>query len=222
MRNSVAAGRVLSILFSVAALPALAQSPFDAVFAIMTQDAGPDSPGCRGCHVGPQESPPAPWWGDTQEDVLASIEASGLVVGGRMSYFGYRLQQGEMPLGGRPWSSDEIDILNSWLITYETPADPFDAVFAIMTQDAGPGSPGCRGCHIGPQESPPAPWWGDTQQDVRASIEASGLVVGGRMSYLAFRLEGGGMPLGGRQWSGDEISILNNWLITYETSGEAN
>src|SRR5262245_11973501 len=114
MRDSVAAGRVLSILFFAAALPALAQSPFDAVFAIMTQDAGPDSPGCRGCHVGPQESPPAPWWGDTQQDVLASIEASGLVIGGRMSYLGYRLQQGEMPLGGRPWNSDEIDILNSW------------------------------------------------------------------------------------------------------------
>ncbi len=87
MGKSVSAGCVLSLLFLAGARPAQAQgSPFDDVFAIMTQDNGPDSPGCRGCHVGPQEAPPAPWWGDIQADVLASIELSGLVIGGRMSF----------------------------------------------------------------------------------------------------------------------------------------
>ncbi len=120
MGKLVSAGCVLSIFFLAAARPAQAQSnPFDDVFAIMTQDHELDSPGCRGCHVGPDEAPPAPWWGDTQEDVLASIEASGLVIGGRMSFLAYRLQQGEMPLFGRPWTPDELNILDTWLVTYE-------------------------------------------------------------------------------------------------------
>src|SRR5262245_25761901 len=99
------------VVFASSAASAQVPPEFDAVFAIMTRDAAADSMGCRGCHVGPAEAPPAPYWGDTAVDVLASLEASGVLLGGRMSFFAYRLQQAEMPLGGTPWGQPELDTL---------------------------------------------------------------------------------------------------------------
>lgn len=111
-----------SIFILGSAFKAGAQVPpeFAAVFDIMTTDAGPASNGCRGCHVGPAEAL-GPWWGDTAEDVLATLEAGTLLIGGRMSFLAFRLENCEMPLGGLCWDDSQLEILRAWLILYETP-----------------------------------------------------------------------------------------------------
>jgi hypothetical protein len=120
-----------------------------------------------------------------------------------------------MPRDGRLWSDEELAILDDWLITYEPPTNPFDAVFAIFNQPRGPDSPGCNGCHIREDEGP-APWWGATEDEVLDSLQRAGLVVGGRQSILAGRLHRGEMPMGGRLWSDEELAVLDNWIIAYE------
>jgi hypothetical protein len=111
--------------------------------------------------------------------------------------------------------------------------DPFDPVFATMTQQEGGDSPGCRGCHIGP-----APgfgrWFGDTQDDVLDYFlngEGMVLVSGGRESLLAGALgliEGmqpfmpRDAPGDGRFWTDNpclgltELTDLGNWLDTID------
>ncbi len=220
-------GHVTSFIAITAASssPALAQSdPFDAVWDVITQPAAPDSPGCRGCHVGEEENPPAPYWGNDRDQVRDSIVFSGYVEGGRDSYLAARLRSSDpafqMPRDGRPWNDDELAILDAWLVTFES--DPFDAVWEIMTQPAAPDSPGCRGCHVGEEENPPAPYWGNDKDQVRDSIVFSGYVEGGRDSYLAARLRSSDppfqMPRDGRSWNDDELAVLDAWLITFEAA----
>jgi hypothetical protein len=107
--------------------------------------------------------------------------------------------------------------------------DPFDPVFATMTQPAGGDSPGCRGCHIGPA---PAfgPWFGDTQDDVlNYFMNGDGMILvsQGRLSVLAGALgliDGFPpyMPRDGRFWVDDpcqgltELTDLGNWLDTID------
>src|SRR5712692_7545420 len=134
-------GRLVPSIWCATALwvgQASAQS-FDDVFAIMTQDANPDSPGCRGCHIVP-EPPTGLIWGDTEDEVLASLEdrdpndcvdpmdpstcaVRGVVAGGntRPSILSVRLESGSMPRFGRPWTEDELQILWAWLPQYDDP-----------------------------------------------------------------------------------------------------
>jgi hypothetical protein len=107
--------------------------------------------------------------------------------------------------------------------------DPFDPVWATMTQQQGGDSPGCRGCHIAPSPGF-GRWFGDTQEDVlNYFLNGPGMVLvsGGHQSRLAEVLglvEGvdpimpRGAPLDGRFWLDDpdqgltELSDLGNWL----------
>lgn len=104
------------------------ENPFDPVWAIMTQDRGADSMGCRGCHIGPQPRL-RPWFGDTEEDVLATLE-TGIspdgtnvgfvpVEGGRFGSLGSVLHSCFMPFNGTCWGDDELALLDAWLINYE-------------------------------------------------------------------------------------------------------
>ncbi len=86
-------------------------------------------------------------------------------------------------------------------------SDPlFDPVWEIMTQESGPGSPGCRGCHIQPMP-PQGLVWGNTEDEVLQSLQTPNPVTGvslvdggNRGSKLSFRLECGTMPFAGRAW----------------------
>lgn len=205
---------VLPILVAAPALARAQGDPVDAVWAIMTQPLGLDSKGCRGCHVGPDPGL-GPYWGDDQTTVRQSIEAAGLVVGGRMSYLASRLRAGDMPRFGMPWEADDLTLLDAWLITYEPPPDPFDPVWALLTQPQGPGSKGCRGCHVGPEPGSHS-YWGDDETTVRQSIEAAGLLVGGRQSAFAGQLRQALMPAGGAPWEEGDFAQLDTWLRTYE------
>jgi hypothetical protein len=107
--------------------------------------------------------------------------------------------------------------------------DPFDPVWATMTQEHGGDSPGCRGCHIAPRPMF-GPWFGDTEEEVLSYfLEGNGmvLVAGCRESRLAQALglvEGypPSMPFGapedGRFWIDcpdqglTELTDLGNWL----------
>jgi len=111
--------------------------------------------------------------------------------------------------------------------------DPFDPVFATMTQPEGGDSPGCRGCHIGPAPSF-GRWFGDTQDDVlNYFLNGAGMILvsGGRQSLLAGALGLiDGMdpfmprdaPLDGRFWEDNpclgltELTDLGNWLDTID------
>jgi hypothetical protein len=119
--------------------------PFDPVWEIMTVDAGPESPGCRGCHIQPLP-PHGLIWGDTEAEVLASLEdrdpdtgeVRGVVAGGNNgSEISYLLECGSMPFAGRPWHEGpddtycdeffqfQLEKLRAWLAQYDDPtADP--------------------------------------------------------------------------------------------------
>ena len=128
---------VLSLAAVGAPVSAQCDNPFDPVWATMTQDAGGDSPGCRGCHVGPQ---PAfgPWFGDTEDDVLnfflTSSRGRAMVMGGRTSRIAEALglvdgvspyMPRDAPLDGRFWVDDpdqglsELTDLGNWLDTID-------------------------------------------------------------------------------------------------------
>ena len=105
---------------------------FDPVWATMTQPEGGDSPGCRGCHIGPAPSF-GRWFGDTREDVLNYfINGDGmiLVAGGRQGTLAEALglvagtnpfMPRDAPLDGRFWVDDaslgltELTDLGNWL-----------------------------------------------------------------------------------------------------------
>jgi hypothetical protein len=96
---------------------------FEPVFEIMTLPRGPDSPGCRGCHIGPDAFLP---WGDstvdTAQETLDQLEQErpDLLDGGRYGTLGYFLHSGIMPLNpGTPWCEVQLGLLDDWLITYE-------------------------------------------------------------------------------------------------------
>ena len=107
--------------------------------------------------------------------------------------------------------------------------DLFDPIWATMTQDAGEGSPGCRGCHVAPQPGF-GRWFGDTRDDVLSYFldgPGAALVAGCRDSRLAAAL---GLvdgvppfmprdaPIEGRFWMDDpvagltELTDLGSWL----------
>ncbi len=106
--------------------------PFDAVWVTMTQEAGGDSPGCRGCHVGPMPCF-GRCFGDTQADVLDYFlngAGTALVSGGRQSRLAAALglvdgvdpyMPRDAPLDGRFWADDpdlgltELTDLGNWL-----------------------------------------------------------------------------------------------------------
>ena len=119
-------GLVVAILLTAsAAARAQNENPFDAVFAIMTQPRGPDSTGCRGCHL--TEDPAdaiGPYFGNTQCEVEYTLITFGdgeLIIGGRQSVLAEFLREGLMPLGGTPWSDDQLEALYLWLDTVAPP-----------------------------------------------------------------------------------------------------
>lgn len=110
-----------------------AQDLFDPVYATMTQQTGDvDSPGCRGCHIGPM-SAYGPWFGDEKADVLDFFlngEGMYMVEGGRRGTLADALglvdgHEPYMPFGapfsGRFWEDNpclgrtELTDLGIWL-----------------------------------------------------------------------------------------------------------
>src|SRR6266852_2247637 len=105
---------------------------FDLVWATMTQEAGGDSPGSRGCHVAPQPGF-GRWFGDTRDDVLSYFlygPGAMLVAGCRDSSLGEALglvdgvppfMPRDAPLDGRFWRDcpvaglTELTDLGNWL-----------------------------------------------------------------------------------------------------------
>lgn len=105
---------------------------FDPVYATMTQPQGGDSPGCRGCHVGPAPSF-GRWFGDTEADLLdyfTNGPGVTLVTGGRASRLAEVLglvdgvnpiMPRSAPIDGRFWVDDpslgltELTDLGIWL-----------------------------------------------------------------------------------------------------------
>ena len=116
-------GLVVAILLTAStAATAQNNNPFDAVFAIMTQPRGPDSAGCRGCHIteNPDEAIGFPYFGNTQCEVEYTLITFGdgeLIIGGRQSVLAQLLHDGLMPQGGTPWSDDQLEALYLWLDT---------------------------------------------------------------------------------------------------------
>lgn len=109
---------------------------------------------------------------------------------------------------------------------FSGPADLFEPVWEIMNQQHGRMSNGCVGCHIQPDDTGFGPWFGDTKEDVLATLETGiapdGTMLNlvpvdmGRNGELANYLVNGIMPIGGQHWADDQIAILFDWLITYE------
>jgi hypothetical protein len=111
------ATRVAIALLSAMGATAYAQeNPFDAVFALMTQDRGPDSPGCRGCHIGPGPAI-GTYFGNTQDEVemTFTVDRPDLIEGGRGSTLASFLRDGLMPLSGSLWTDCELELLYAWL-----------------------------------------------------------------------------------------------------------
>lgn len=123
----------LVIPFLVLSGAARAQNDlFDPVWATMTQEAGADSPGCRGCHVAPQPGF-GRWFGDTRDDVLSYfLDGPGavLVAGCRDSRLAAALglvdgvppiMPRDAPIEGRFWMDcpvaglTEVTDLGNWL-----------------------------------------------------------------------------------------------------------
>jgi|SRR5262245_40255997 len=132
----------LGILASLTSGSARSQS-FDDVWAIMTQPAGPDSPGCRGCHIVP-EPPGGLVWGDTEDEVLQSLQTpnpfTGVAVvdgGNYSSIISLKVECGSMPRFGARWHEGpddtylddffqfQLEKLRAWLAQFDDPtADP--------------------------------------------------------------------------------------------------
>jgi hypothetical protein len=113
---------------------------FSEVWEIMTRPRGTESPGCRGCHIGPLKINP---WGDTEEEVLASLQAPdpftgiSLVDGGNNgSSLSFMLECGYMPFFGLPWHEGpdnfypdeffqfQLEKLREWLAQFDDPKSP--------------------------------------------------------------------------------------------------
>lgn len=118
MKTHRAAGAAVSAALTIAA-PAFAQeNPFDAVFALMTQDRGLNSPGCRGCHIG-EEPAFGPYFGNTQDEVenyFVTFEDGRLIAGGRDSVIARFLRMAIMPPPpGAQWTDCQLELLYLWL-----------------------------------------------------------------------------------------------------------
>lgn len=100
----------------------------------------------------------------------------------------------------------------------------FDPVFAIMNRS--PSRMGCVGCHISPQPQQRIPWFGKDEASVLQTLETGVTpdgnqlpaipVEGGRSGIMGVYLHDGIMPLDGDPWTDAQLSILDQWLITYE------
>lgn len=100
----------------------------------------------------------------------------------------------------------------------------FDSVFVIMNRP--PSEMGCVGCHISPQPQRGIPWFGKDKPSVLQTLETGVTpngdqlpaipVEGGRSGILGRYLHDGIMPLDGTPWDEAQLTILDQWLITYE------
>ena len=99
------------------------QDPFDAVFGVMTQDHGTDSPGCRGCHIGEQPAFGV-YFGNAQDEVenfLITYDSGRLIDGGRDSVLATYLREGVMPFNGARWTDCQLEALYAWLDSLTSP-----------------------------------------------------------------------------------------------------
>jgi hypothetical protein len=132
---------ISGICASLTGRDSLAQS-FDDVWEIMNQERGPESPGCRGCHIRPGP-PKGLVWGDSMEEVLEALQTPdstgvSLVDGGNgRSILSIRLECGSMPFFGRRWHEGpddtypdefyqfQLEKLRAWLAQFDDPSsDP--------------------------------------------------------------------------------------------------
>ncbi len=125
-----AIGVAISFVLGVGVTAFAQENPFDAVFAIMTQDRAPDSPGCRGCHIGEQ---PAfgPYFGNTQDEVengIITYDNGRLIDGGRDSILASYLREGVMPPRGAQWTDCQLELLYLWLDAIASPYPNIEAV----------------------------------------------------------------------------------------------
>ncbi len=130
MKSRSVAMAAISAVLAIGATASAQENPFDSVFALMTQDRSPDSPGCRGCHIVEDPSMAfGPYFGNTQDEVeYELINGEGMyVAGGRDSMLANFLRDGSMPLDGRMWADKELELLYIWL----------DTVTAGSTANAG-------------------------------------------------------------------------------------
>jgi hypothetical protein len=106
----------IALLSAMGATSSAQENPFDAVFGLMTQDNGPDSPGCRGCHIGPEPAI-GTYFGDTQDEVemTFTVDRPDLIEGGRGSILAGFLRDGLMPQSGALWADGELELLYTWL-----------------------------------------------------------------------------------------------------------
>jgi hypothetical protein len=116
----------ISLVCSLSTNAFAQDNPFDAVFAIMTQDQGLDSPGCRGCHIVEDPSMAiGPFFGNTQDEVecgLINLEDGQVIAGGRDSLLAYYLREGIMPYAGAQWADDQLELLYTWLDAVAPPS----------------------------------------------------------------------------------------------------
>lgn len=139
MIRTTTLGVAISFVLGVGATAFAQGNPFDAVFAVMTQDRGPDSPGCRGCHIGEQ---PAfgPYFGNTQDEVengIITYDNGRLIQGGRDSILANYLRDGVMPPPGfgAQWTDCELELLYAWLDAIASPYPTMEAVsYALPTR----------------------------------------------------------------------------------------
>lgn len=119
MKIRSVAGTAISAVLAVGTTARAQEDPFDPVFAIMTQDRGRDSQGCRGCHIVEDPSMAiGPYFGNTQDEVEYTLITYGdgiLIEGGRDGELAFLLREGTMPLGGTRWCDAELELLYVWL-----------------------------------------------------------------------------------------------------------
>jgi hypothetical protein len=135
MTTVISFTRLAAFVFSLVAFFSAAQAqndPFDPVWNTMTQPAGGDSPGCRGCHIAPQPGF-GRWFGDTRDEVLSYfVDGPGmfLVAGCRNGRLATALglvegqppfMPRDAPIDGRFWMDcpdaglTELTDLGNWL-----------------------------------------------------------------------------------------------------------
>lgn len=119
-------GSLFSLVMAGATNAQAQVNPFDPVWATMNQDTGGDSPGCRGCHIGPAPSF-GTWFGDDEAaalDYFTNGEGAMQVSGGRNSTLARALGLVDgvspymprfAPLDGRFWEASELMDLGTWL-----------------------------------------------------------------------------------------------------------
>jgi len=127
------------------ASPGQPGSAFDAVWALMNRPH--TMGGCQGCHVGPAPVGTIPYYGDTSDNVLATLKVRGLLAEGRLGRLAVRVSKGEMP-PSRPWAAADIDTLMQWLRGFDSvgaTAPSLDRYRLASALAAVRGTPGAGG-----------------------------------------------------------------------------